>query len=458
MRGIAADDPRVTVFRGIPFAKPPLGRLRWHAPEPADDWEGVRDCVRFAPIPMQDQPGVCGDIYCREFHVDPDVPISEDCLYINVWTGAKSTDDKLPVLLWLYGGAFQWGYTSEPEFNGEKLARRGVIVVSAAYRLGAYGFLAHPTLSKEDPKHPTNFGLLDQKAALTWVYKNIAAFGGDPDNITLAGQSAGGASVMHALVNKEANRMIKNAAIFSGLIRDPFMFDDIIMPKSLEAMEDNGKAFIEYLGCSSIDEARDLSAEYITEKYDLFATDHPRFVPCIDGKYMMSDSYDELLAGNYPDIPVMTGYTNDEFMTNIPARADLNDSKYKDVIKADIFENGVNKRINIIQNSVRNVSYAHMRNRKSSPLYTYRFRPSVPGDDAPGCFHSCDLWFFFDTIDMCSRPYTGVHFDLASKMCDYFSNFIKSGDPNGMSRAGERLPVWNKTCSENASEDEMQFT
>ena len=153
VRGLPADDPRVTVYRGIPFAAPPTGENRWRAPKPCPDWEGVRDCFEFGPISMQDQPATGDDIYCREFHVDPDIPISEDCLYLNIWTGAKSTDEKLPVLVWIYGGAFQWGYTAEMEFNGERLARHGIIVVSIAYRLGVYGFLAHPDLSEEDPVH-----------------------------------------------------------------------------------------------------------------------------------------------------------------------------------------------------------------------------------------------------------------------------------------------------------------
>ena len=156
VRGIAGNDPRVTVYKGIPFAAPPVGRNRWRAPQPCPDWEGLLDACRFGPISVQDQPAVGEDIYCREWHVDKDIPMDEDCLYLNVWTPALSRDEKLPVLVWYFGGAFQWGYTAEMEFNGERLARRGIVVVSVNYRLAALGFLAHPEITKEAPDAPAN--------------------------------------------------------------------------------------------------------------------------------------------------------------------------------------------------------------------------------------------------------------------------------------------------------------
>ena len=196
VRGLPAADPRITAFKGIPFAAPPVGENRWRASQPAENWQGVRDCFEFAPISVQDIPGIGDDIYCREWHVDPEIPMSEDCLYLNVWTNAKSAHERKPVLVWFFGGAFQWGYTAEMEFDGERLARRGIVVVTVNYRLGALGFLCHPQLTREQPDAPCNFGCLDQQAGLRWVRRNIAGFGGDPDNITIAGQSAGGGSVM----------------------------------------------------------------------------------------------------------------------------------------------------------------------------------------------------------------------------------------------------------------------
>ena len=200
VRGLPGNNTRITAFKGIPFAEPPY---------------------KFAPISVQDQPGIGTDIYCKEWHVDKDIEIDEDCLYLNVWTNAKSEDDKLPVLVWFFGGGFQWGYTAEMEFNGENLAKKGIIVVSVNYRLGALGFLAHPDLFNESPDAPANFGLLDQLAGLKWVKRNIAAFGGDPDNITIAGQSAGGGSVLNHLTSESSIGLYRKAIILSGIISFP---------------------------------------------------------------------------------------------------------------------------------------------------------------------------------------------------------------------------------------------
>ena len=454
VRGIAADDPRVTVFKGVPFAKPPVGKLRWKAPEPPEPWEGIRDCIEFGPASMQDIPGVDPDLYSMEFHVDSNIPISEDSLYLNIWTGAKDTSEKLPVLVWIYGGAFQWGYTSEIEFNGERLARHGIIVVSIAYRLGVFGFLAHPELSKEDPDHPTNFGLLDQRAALKWVYENISQFGGDPENITLGGQSAGGASVTYLLTNEETKAMVKKASVFSGLIRNPFLMDEIIMPKKLECVEKNGEEFLRYIGCSSVAKARELEAEKIRDAYWDFAKDHPRFVACVDGVNVKEDPYIYISNGKFPDIPLFAGYTKDEFIDVLPARADTSNKK----LWADVFEKSGIRYINIVQNTVRDVADKLSSDGRKSPVFTYKFAPSIPGDDDPGVFHSCDLWFFFENMQKCWRPYNGMHYALARRMCDYWTNFIKSGDPNGRGYDGEELPLWKKCTSDDPVSSEMIFT
>lgn len=453
VQGLPADDPRVTVYKGIPFAAPPVGELRWKAPQPCENWEGIRQCYKFGPICMQDRPGVSDDLYAREFHVDSGIDISEDSLYLNIWTPAKSTEEKLPVLVWIYGGAFQWGYTSELEFNGERLARHGVIVVSIAYRLGVFGFLAHPGLSAQDPKHPTNFGLLDQQAGIRWVYENIEAFGGDKGNITLAGQSAGGSSVCYNIVADDNAKMIKRIAILSGFIRNPFLFDNIISPRTIDDVEKNGKDFLETLGCASIEEARAIDAEKIVDVYNVFAKDHPRFVPCIDGAYVKEDPFMLFFDGKAPDVPILTGYTKDEFIDALPKNVDSNDDR----VMADVFEKDGRRCFNIIQNSVRTLVRSHIEKGLTSPVYTYKFAPSVPGYDNPGAFHSCDLWFFFETVQKCWRPYSGFHYALARRMCDHFTNFIKTGDPNGEGYDGNTLPVWNRSASKNPADDEILF-
>lgn len=447
IRGLPGNDNRITVFKGIPFAAPPVGDLRWKAPMPPKNWDGVRTAYEFGPISTQDTPGLGTDIYCREWHVDAEIPMSEDCLYLNIWTGAKSAQDKLPVLVWIYGGAFQWGYTAEMEFNGERLARHDVIVVTIGYRLGVLGFLAHPELSLEDPKNPTNFGLLDQQAGLKWVYDNIAAFGGDPENITLGGQSAGGGSVLSLISNPANKKYIKNATIFSGMIRNPYEQDPVIQPKPIEQVLSNGKDFIEYLGVSSIAEARKMDAIKIRDAYAEYAKDHPRFTPCIDGCSITEDPFYMIINGECLDIPLFAGYTGDEFA--VPVLGEL--------CKLDkdtaVTELGDKKLFNMVENSINTVGHAHGKLKKAgrvaSDMYLYKFDPFIPGEDDPGAFHSCDLWFFFENVPMCHRPYTGAHYELSRRMSDYWTNFIKKGDPNGIGYDGNKLPKWSPVSTTN---------
>lgn len=428
VRGIPSADPRVTVYKGIPFAAPPTGKNRWRAPQPAADWEGVRECYTFGPISMQDQPGVGKweeDLYMREFHVDKDIPMNEDCLYLNVWTPANSTDEKLPVLVWIFGGGFQWGYTAEMEFDGERLARRGIVVVSVNYRLQTFGFMSHPEITAESPEAPGNFGLLDQKAGINWVYRNIAAFGGDPERISIAGQSAGGASVMAQITNEDNYDIIKGAAIFSGIIEIDNPKDDIFNPIDLKEAEKRGEAFFEYLGVKSLSEARAIDAFEIRDKYAQYAKDHPRFFPIEDGFMVKEYGLNRFKTGKCAPIPIMSGYTSDEFIVD-----------------------GVNS----VEKAVISAFTTAQANGRKENLYYYRFAPTVPGWDNPGAFHSCDLWFFFETVGKCWRPYKGPHFDLARIMCNYFANFIKTGDPNGKDADGTDMPEWKPFSAEEHNE------
>ena len=433
VRGLPGNDPRVTVFKGIPFAAPPIGENRWKAPQPCKDYEGTLNAFSFGPISYQDTPGVGDILYNREWHVDPDIPMSEDCLYLNIWTPAKDKNEKLPVLVWIYGGAFQWGYTAEMEFNGEPLAKRGVIVVSIAYRLGCFGFLAHPEISSESPDAPANFGLLDQKAGLDWVKRNIASFGGDPCRITLGGQSAGGASVQHQLSCKDNEGIIKAAAIFSGIIKLKNADADIFNPLNLSQAEDLGKEFFESLGVKDLKRARSLSSKEILDGYNRFVSDHRRMFPIVDGLFCEADPTENIANGKCLDVPIISGNTTDEFS-----------------------EAGVN----MVELSVKDVFQRAGKARPQQNYYYYRFDPDIPGDghkgdSYPGTFHSCDLWFFFDTLHMCHRPYSGRHYDLANQMCDYFANFIKTGNPNGNGIDGSPLPVWD--CYKDGARNEMEF-
>ena len=431
VKGLQGSDARITVYKGIPFAAPPVGENRWRAPKPVQPWEGEREAYTFGPIPVQDTPGMGDDLYCREWHVDCDLPMSEDCLYLNIWTPAKKTDEKLPVLVWYFGGGFQWGYTAEMEFDGERIASRGIVVVSVAYRLGAIGFMAHSELTKEEGVSG-NYGFLDQKAGLEWVYRNIAAFGGNPERITISGQSAGGCSVMNQLTCEENFDKIKGAVIMSGIIRFPQAEreKDLFCPTELDKAEKKGEDFLEYLGVKNIEEARKLDAIFIRDKYAKYRDDHQTmFVGIKDGRFCVGDPVERIINGDCAPCAIMTGNTKDEF----------------------VFGGS-----NMVERSVKETLDAAMEKDPARKFYYYSFSPDIPGDDNPGCFHSCDLWFWFETLLKCRRAYQGRHFDLARQMCNYISSFVKTGDPNCADNDGTKQPEW-KTYTK-AGHEGVDFT
>ena len=474
VRGLPAADPRITSFKGIPFAAPPVGENRWRAPQPCKDWEGVRECFQFGPISVQDTPGLGTDIYCREWHVDPEIPMSEDNLYLNVWTGAKSADEKLPVVVWFFGGGFQFGYPAEMEFDGERVARRGVVVVSVNYRLNVFGFMAHPELTKEQPDAPANFGFLDQQAGLKWVKRNIAGFGGDPDKVTIAGQSAGGGSVMAQVTNPANEGLFRGAIVQSALISSAY--DNIPFgSEPLESAEKNGEAFLKFMGVASIDEARKIDAETLLQKYNEFvpgleltAGDGPhRMIPIYDGKFCFGDPVKLFMEGKHVNVRMMTGNTRDEFISGVQAKSK---KEFEELVRARLGEEAEEFLMfpesqvqtemgfapaNGIECTAKAVAL-RAQERGEGPVYYYRFETDIPGWDNPGTFHSVDLWFFFENLAKCWRPFVGRHYDLARQMCDYWCNFIKTGDPNGIGSDGEELPKWLPYTKQ--GRDGMSFT
>ena len=464
VRGLPGNNTRISVFKGIPFAEPPIGENRWKAPKPCKDWEGIYDAYKFAPISVQDQPGIGTDVYCKEWHVDPDIEISEDCLYLNVWTNAKSADDKLPVLVWIFGGGFQWGYTAEMEFNGENLAKKGIVVVTVNYRLGAIGFLSHPDLFKESPEAPANFGLLDQQAGIKWVKRNIAAFGGDPDNITIAGQSAGGGSVLNHLTSESSIGLYNKAIILSGIIQFPYIKDFVMSPRTVDDACSYGVKFFEKLGVKTVEEARKLDAAFIREEYAKFRESEGFFfTPMIDNVFIKDDPFKLFLEGKHAHVPVMSGNTYDEFPSFIFADSKEDfEAKAREIFgsTADDFLSfpEAQKNIGNMYASVRAIECAVKAafSHNDKPGYYYSFEPDIPGDDDPGTFHSVDLWFFFDNLDKCWRPCTGRHFDIARQMSIYFANFVKSGDPNGNDVDDTPLPLWKPYTPD--FKNEMHFT
>lgn len=458
VQGLPAADPRVTSFKGIPFAKPPVGENRWKAPKKAENWEGVLKAYEFAPISMQPKLGNDdSNIYNREWNVDPDIKMDEDCLYLNVWTPSKSKDEKLPVFVWYFGGALQFGNTAEMEFDGERIARRGIVVVTINYRLNVFGFLCHPEITKESPEAPANFGNLDQKAGTEWVRRNIEEFGGDPDNITIGGQSAGGGSVLSQIVSPQNENFCTKAFIESGIWAQTYPGDFLPFGMTtLEEAEKEGVKFFDFLGVSSLSEARKLDAKYIRDKfweYKVF------WGTVIDNKFSTGDAFNNFLNNKCLDIPIMMGHTSSEFMStpNVKNFEEFNKlakemfaedaEEFLELTRAKFTDNieelKVNAKLSPIEYAIRLKGQAKANTGNNTPMYYYNFDAEIPGWDNPGTFHSVDLWFFFETLAKCWRPFVGKHYDLARQMCNYLANFIKCGDPNGKDSTGENMTTWN---------------
>jgi para-nitrobenzyl esterase len=301
----------LTVYRGIPFAAPPVGDLRWRAPQPAEKWDGVKPAAKFGPRCVQGMGGPPG--------ANPPPATSEDCLYLNVWTPAKSASERVPVLVWIYGGGFGAGATSEPNYSGERLARKGVVLVSIAYRVGALGFLAHQGLSAENKHHASgNYGLLDMVAGLEWVRKNIAAFGGNPNRVTIFGESAGGIAVSMLCASPLAKGLFHGAISQSGGSFGPprattFPGENL---KRLPDAERSGEAYARSAAAASITDLRKISAD----KLPAGGRGGGMSWPIIDGWVIPDDQYKLYEAKRYNDTPILVGYNSDEGASFSPPR------------------------------------------------------------------------------------------------------------------------------------------
>lgn len=462
VQGLPAADPRITSFKGIPFAAPPTGENRWRAPQPAADWEGVLKAYEFAPVSMQVRQEIDdNNIYTREWAVEPDIAMDEDCLYLNIWTPAKRADEKLPVYVWYFGGGLQVGHTAEMEFDGERIARRGIVVVTINYRLNVFGFLAHPEITAESPEAPANFGHLDQQFATRWVKRNIAAFGGDPDNITIGGQSAGGGSVLTQLTSPQNEGLFQRAIVQSGVLTS--LYPGAGMPKfwkGLAEAEQEGIKFFEYLGVSSLAEARKIDAVELRDK----AVAYGGFWGTVeDGVFNVGNPFELFRQNKRWMVPVMLGHTSSEFFST----PQVETMEELERLAADMFGDDAGTFLKLCgadsggieqakqKASVRSIEYAirilvqaNADTGANVPLYYYNFDAEIPGWDNPGTFHSVDLWFFFETLAKCWRPFVGKHYDLARQMCNYWANFIRTGDPNGLDSTGEPMPQWDPCTPE----------
>jgi len=413
IQGVKTDIEGVAVYRGIPFAAPPIGENRWRAPQRVIPWEGVKVCDTFGHPPYQcvHYPGN----YTTEWGYGAESQCSEDCLYLNVWTKASGRPEKkLPVAIWIFGGGMREGWGSEPEFDGQEWAAKDVVLVSFNYRVGPFGFFAHPLLSAEDPDHASgNWGTLDQIEAMKWVKRNIAQFGGDPDNVMIFGQSAGGRSTKFLSASPLTKGLYNKAVIMSaGGLQLPEQGPSYVPPMStLAQAEASVKEVTDWANLTTLEQLRSASTETIYSLGPIFtAVTGNRSVltampiaPYIDG-YVLPESFDDAcLDGTLNDVPYMIGFTKDD-MGNMGAQ-------------------------------IRD--FCLNREKHGGKAFAYQFaRPlpddgSHPEDRLKGSFHSSDLWFVFKSLKHCWRPWTQGDRDLSERMLTAWSNFAKYGDPNG---------------------------
>jgi para-nitrobenzyl esterase len=436
--GKTTDDGAVKVFMGVPFAAPPVGALRWKAPQPVQAWEGVRECTAPPASAMQGKPT---PFFCwsKEFLI-PEEPISEDCLYLNVWTPAQTANDQLPVIVWIHGGGFSSGSGTVPLYDGEALARKGVIFVTINYRLGIFGFLAHPELSAEAENGVSgNYGLLDQIAALQWVKQNIAAFGGNPERVTIAGQSAGAMSVNLLVVSPLAKGLFCGAIAQSG-----GMFGkNFSLGSDLQTAEERGKQLTGHLG-TNISGLRQLPADSLLKIRGMFGITVDNIViPNVETAFEQS---------RYNDVPLISGWNADDgvsfappapaeqYKAQIKVQYGENATKYLEVFPGNTDEEALRsqKLVSQLFFGWNNFRWATLQSEKGKhPAYLYYFKHVPPGEPNYGAFHSAEFAYALHTLNQWDRPFTEADYALEEIMSHYWVNFAATGNPNG-----KGLPQW----------------
>ncbi len=433
----------IRCFKGIPFAAPPIDELRWKPPQPVKPWTGIRKARSFGPGPMQDALFVA--------FMGGSTNLSEDCLYLNVWTPAKSANEKLPVMVWIYGGAFVSGMTSIPAYDGAKLAQMGVVLVSVAYRVGPFGFLAHPELSSESGKGSGSYGIQDQVAALRWVKDNISRFGGDPARVTIFGESAGAISVSMLTVVPPAKGLFHRAISQSGGSMAPVKRGNEAGQNvpSLQMAEKAGIGFLRKLGVNSIKAARALSAREIQEAVVGIGL----FWPVADGETLPGDQYELYEAGKFNDTPVLIGSNSDEGAMFVrpgatPASfekqvrdgfgpaADVILKAYPHATDAEAFKSSKD----IFRESAfawHTWAWAELQSAKgANKAYVYYF-DCHPASSSDGASHAAEIGYVFRNLGGWGAPSGPEDIAMSNLMSSYWVNFAKSGNPNG---AG--LPLW----------------
>lgn len=429
VQGVANASATVTSFKGIPYAAPPVGDLRWKEPQPPLAWEGIRDASEFCASCIQEKQGSRLP-WTEEFMVQND--ISEDCLFLNIWTPARTAEDKLAVLVYIHGGGFVEGSGAIVTYDGDALARKGIVVVTINYRLGALGFLAHPDLTAESPhKVSGNYGLLDQVVALKWIQDNIAAFGGDPGRVTIAGQSAGAMSVQDLTVSPLAKGLFHGAITQSGA-----SYSRSGSMTRLAEAETMGVDFTSSKGATSIADLRAMLALEVIKNEP--GQPYFRFGTVVDG-YFLTGSYMDIFAeGKQNDTPYMTGMNRDEL------RYGGEKSKaYYDLYLADAGEDSALAETTAAREYSRLNAWLWMDHRSKTARtkgYIYYFTQAIPWPEHPefGAFHTGDVPYFFNNLSKLDRPWTTVDTLVADRMSSYWANYVKTGDPNG-----DELPDWS---------------
>ncbi len=458
IEGKVGPEQGVRSFLGIPFAAPPVGDLRWREPQPVAPWDGVREATEFGPRPMQ------GSIYSDM--VFRDKGPSEDCLYLNVWTPASTSKEKLPVMVWIYGGGYRAGGSSEPRQDGGRLAAKGVVVVSMNYRLGVFGFFSHPGLTAESGRSASgNYGIMDQTAALRWVQRNITAFGGDPANVTIFGESAGSYSVSIQMATPTARGLFGKAIGESGSMVGTRRIPAHVLP--LADAEKNGVEFAKQMGAGTIGELRAKSSAEVLRA----ATDDKTLKDgvVVDGYVLPKDVYAIYAEGSQARVPLLAGWNADEsrvyavFGSKRPTAKSFSDSirvEYGELADAvlrlypastdeeAVRSSGDLAGDRFIVSSTWN--WIEMQLRAGVPVYRYQFDRQVPL--APGTVingrvataadvgapHAGEIPYVFAALG--SNPsvaWQGEDWKLADTMQTYWTNFAKTGNPNS-----KDVPEW----------------
>ena len=450
LQGVTSDG--VTAFKGVPYAAAPVGDLRWRAPKPAAAWSGTRDASKLSPdcvqgrMPGSPEPG----------------PQAEDCLFANVWRPA-SAKTKLPVMVWIHGGAFVNGGSSSPETWGDAMAKRGLVFVTFNYRLGRFGFFGHPALSAESPDEATgDYGLMDQMAALAWVRRNIAAFGGDPKNVTVVGGSAGGISINLLLGAPSAKGLFDKAIIQSGagrrfLTPERRLAEDLPGKPSAKSV---GVAFAKRLGVEGTDAAalaalRALPADKIAANLSMatlvFQGEGALYSgPVIDGKLIVETPEATFTHGRQPRIPVIVGATSADLSLDFAANAEAAYAKFgPDAAAAKMAYDpdgklamkALNAAIGGDRNMVEPARFiARAVAAKGAPAYEYRFgyiAPAALAGSPNGANHSTEVAYVFDRVSAAYASVTPADNAVAGRLADYWANFARNGNPNGPG-----LPAW----------------